>query len=118
MRKPEKTEKTDRSSGDSLGKKTLRKAEKLRKKDLTKNYSGRSLREILERFDLKNYQDPRNISNKKSVNIIRDYLRISCPIEKAPKILNNFFKKNNLNIFISDDYFPIKKNNLKNIRVK
>jgi len=92
-------------------------AEKLRKKDLTKNYSGRSLKEILERFDLKNYQDPRNISNKKSVKIIRDYLRISCPIEKAPKILNNFFKKNNLNIFISDDYFPIKKNNIKNVKV-
>ena len=92
-------------------------AEKLRKKDLTKNYSGRSLREILDRFDLKNYQDPRNISNNKSVKIIRDYLKISCPIEKAPKILNSFFKKNNLNIFISDDYFPIKKNNIKNIRV-
>ena len=30
---------------------------------------------------------------------------------------NNFFKKNNLNIFIRDDYFPIKKNNLKNIKV-
>ena len=66
---------------------------------------------------MKNYQDPRNISNKKRVNIIRDYLRISSPIEKAPKILNNFFKKNNLNIFIRDDYFPIKKNNLKNIKV-
>ena len=92
-------------------------AEKLRKKDLIKNYSGRSLREILDRFDLKNYQDPRNISNKKSVKIIRDYLRISCPIEKAPKILNNFFKKNNLNIFISDDYFPIKKNNITNVKV-
>ena len=92
-------------------------AEKLRKKDLTKNYSGRSLREILERFDMKNYQDPRNISNKKSVKIIRDYLRISCPIEKAPKILNSFFKKSNLNIFISDDYFPIKKNNIKNVKV-
>ena len=92
-------------------------AEKLRKKDLTKNYSGRSLREILERFDLKNYQDPRNISNKKSVKIIKDYLRISCPIEKAPKILNSFFQKNNLNIFISDDYFPIKKNNIKNVKV-
>lgn len=92
-------------------------AEKLRKKDLTKNYSGRSLREILERFDLKNYQDPRNISNKKSVKIIKDYLRISCPIEKAPKILNSFFRKNDLNIFISDDYFPIKKNNIKNVKV-
>ena len=92
-------------------------AEKLRKKDLTKNYSGRSLREILERFDLKNYQDPRNISNKKSVKIIRDYLKISCTIEKAPKILNSFFKKNNLNIFISDDYFPIKKNNFRNVKI-
>ena len=92
-------------------------AEKLRKKDLTKNYSGRSLKEILERFDLKNYQDPRNISNKKIVKIIRDYLKISCPIEKAPKILNSFFKKNNLNIFISDDYFTIKKNNIKNTKV-
>ena len=92
-------------------------AEKLRKKDLTKNYSGRSLKEILERFDLKNYQDPRNTSNKKSVKIIKDYLKISCPIEKAPKILNSFFKKNNLNIFISDDYFPIKKNNIKYVKV-
>jgi len=92
-------------------------AEKLRKKDLTKNYSGRSLKDILERFDLKNYQDPRNISNNKSVKIIRDYLKISCSIEKAPKILNSFFKKNNLNIFISDNYFPIKKNNIKNTKI-
>jgi len=36
------------------------------KKDLNKNYSGRSLKDILERFDLKNYQDPRNLTNKKS----------------------------------------------------
>ena len=68
-------------------------AEKTEKKDLTKNYSGRSLRETLEKIDLKNYKDPRNISNKRSVKIIRDYLRISCPIVKAPKILNSFFKK-------------------------
>ena len=75
------------------------------------------MKDILERFDLKNYQDPRNLSNKRSVKIIKDYLKISCPIEKAPKILNNFFKKNNLNIFISQDYFPIKKNNIKNTKV-
>ena len=92
-------------------------AEKFRKKDLSKNYSGRSLKDILERFDLKNYQDPRNLSNKKSVKIIKDYLKITCPIEKAPRYLNNFFKKNNLNIFISSDYFPIKKNNIKDTRV-
>jgi len=93
------------------------KAEQLRKKEASKMYSGRSLKEILERFDLKNYQDPRNPSNKNSVKIIKDYLKISCPIEKAPKVLNNFFKKNNLNIFISSDYFPINKNNIKNIKV-
>ena len=92
-------------------------AEKFRKKDLNKNYSGRSLKDILERFDLKNYQDPRNLTNKKSVKIIKDYLKITCPIEKAPKYLNDFFKKNNLNIFISSDYFPIKKNNIKNTKV-
>jgi len=92
-------------------------AEKFRKKDLNTSFSGRTLKDILERFDLKNYQDPRNLSNKKSVKIIKDYLKISCPIEKAPKILNNFFKKNNLNIFISPDYFPIKKNNIKNTKV-
>ena len=92
-------------------------AEKFRKKDLSKAYSGRTLKDILKRFDLKNYQDPRNLSNKKSVKIIKDYLKISCSIEKAPKLLNDFFKKNNLNIFISSDYFPIKKNNIKNIKV-
>jgi ATP phosphoribosyltransferase regulatory subunit len=80
-------------------------------------YSGRSLKDILERFDLKNYQDPRNLSNRNSVKIIKDYLKISCPIEQAPKVLNNFFKKNNLNILISSDYFPINKNNNKNIKV-
>ncbi len=93
------------------------KAERLRKKNLSKTYSGRSLKEILERFDIKNYRDPRNLSNKKSVKIIKDYLKISCPIEKAPKVLNKFFKKNNLNIIISHDYFPLKRNNIKNIKV-
>ena len=92
-------------------------AEKLRKEDPNKIYSGRTLKEILHRFDLKNYKDPRTETNRKNVKIIRDYLKISCPIEKAPVILNNFFKKNKLNLFISSDYFPIKKNNFKNIKV-
>jgi len=93
------------------------KAERIRKKDLSKIYSGRSLKEILERFDLKNYRDPRNLSNKKSVKIIKNYLKISCSIEKAPKVLNDFFKKYNLNIVIGSDYFPLKKNNIKNIKI-
>ena len=94
-----------------------KKAEKLRKKNPKQIFSGRSLKEILDRFDVKNYSDPRLNSNKKNVKIIRDYFKISCSIDKAPKILNKFFKKNNLNLIIDTDYFPIRKNNLKNIKV-
>ena len=98
-------------------KRDKREVEKLRKQDPNKMFSGRTLKEILDRFDVKNYSDPRSESNKKNVKIIKDYFKISCSIEKAPKVLNEFFKKNNLNLFISSDYFPIKKNNLKNIKV-
>ena len=92
-------------------------AERLRKSNLEKIYSGRSLKDILDRFDLKNYKDVRDQSNKRDIKIIREYLKISCPIEKAPEVLNNFFYKNNMNIFISPNYFPIQKNNIKNIKV-
>ena len=92
-------------------------AEKLRKSNLEKIYSGRSLKDILDRFDLKNYKDVRDQSNKRDIKIIREYLKISCPIEKAPEVLNNFFYKNNMNVFISPNYFPIQKNNIKNIKV-
>ena len=94
-----------------------KRTEKLRKTDLNKIYSGRSLSNILERFDLKNYKDVRGQSYKKDIKIIREYLKISCPIEKATEVLNNFFYKYNLNIFLSPDYFPIKKNNIKNVKV-
>ena len=94
-----------------------RRVEKLRKNDLNKVYSGRNLSDIIERFDLKNYKDVRNKSYKRDIKIIKEYLKISCPIDKAPKILNNFFYKYNLNIFLSPDYFPIQKNNIKNVKV-
>ena len=92
-------------------------AEKLRKKNVNKIFSGRSLSDILNRFDLKNYRDVRDQSNKKDIKIIREYLKISCSIEKAPEVLTNFFHKYNMNIFISPDYFPIRKNNIKNVKV-
>ena len=92
-------------------------AEKLRKSNLEKIYSGRSLKDILDRFDLKNYKDVRDQSNKRDIKIIREYLKISCPIEKAPEELSSFFYKNNMNVFISPNYFPIQKNNIKNIKV-
>ena len=31
--------------------------------------------------------------------------------------MNNFFKKNKINLVISDDYFPINKNNFKNVKI-
>ena len=91
-------------------------AEKLRKQNLNILYSGRTLKDILERFDLKNYKEPRSGTDKKNVKIIKEYLKISCPIDKAPDTLNKFFKKYKLNLFISDDYFPVGSNN--NIRIK
>ena len=55
------------------------------------NFStGRTLKDILERFDLKNYKEPRSETDKKSVKVIKDYLKISCPIDKAPDTLNKF----------------------------
>ena len=92
-------------------------AEKLREQNPNTLYSGRTLKDILERFDLKNYKEPRSKADKKSVRIIRDYLKISCPIDKAPETLNKFFKKNKLNLFISKDYFPIDKSTKQKIKI-
>ena len=92
-------------------------ASRLRRQDKNKTYGGaRSLEEILARYSSKQ-QDPRTKKNRVNAKIIRDYLKIECRIKDAPKILNQFFKKNKLNLIISDDYFSIKKNNLKNIKV-
>ena len=70
-----------------------KRVEKLRKSDLNRVYSGRDLSDIIERFDLKNYKDVRDSSYKRDIKIIKEYLKISCPINKMPQILNNFFYK-------------------------
>mgnify|MGYP001160855909 FL=1 len=93
-------------------------AEKLRKKNSSTIYSGRSVKDILARFDLKNYKEPRLASDKKNVKIIKEFLKISCPIDKAPELLNKFFKKNKLNLFIGEDYFPVDRKNKKNLKIK
>ncbi len=106
------------STDHTIVKKDKKIADKFRNNNKNIFYSGRSVKDILERFDLKNYKEPRTATDKKSVKIIKDYLKISCPIDKAPNKLNNFFKKNKLNIFISNNYFPIKKKKQKNINIK
>ena len=91
-------------------------ATKLRKLNQEEVYGGRSLRSILERFDNK-MNSPRDELSKKDVKIIKNFLKIECNIENASKTLNNFFKKNKINLVISDDYFPINKNSLNNVKI-
>ena len=63
--------------------------------------AGRSISEILKRFD-KKIKDPRSFNEgKKIVKIIRSFLKINCPLSKLDNKLLNFAKKNSLkkNIF-------------------
>ena len=63
------------------------------KEDQSKVVAGRSIKEILKRFDHK-IKDPRRTNKGKNVSkIIKDFLRIKCPINKAANELNKFFKK-------------------------
>jgi len=88
------------------------------KKNKEKKIAGRTLREILDRFNIK-IKDPRTSSTGKiNTKIIKEFLKIKCPIEKAPYILNKFFNKYSLNIFVSRDYFPLSKKNNKNLKIE
>ena len=69
--------------------------------DQNREIANRKVSEIITRFDRK-IKDPRSFKeNKKTVKIIKDFLKINCPIENLEKTLNNFTNKNNLgkNIF-------------------
>ncbi len=91
-------------------------ANKLRKLKQDLIFGGRNLSSILNRFDQK-INSARDENSKKSVKIIKNFLKIECRIEDASKKLNTFFKKNNLNLIISDDYFPLDKNTIQNTKV-
>ena len=91
---------------------------KMRKEDPKKIIAGRTYKEILDRFNIK-INDPRKtLTGKSSSKIIKEFLRIKCPIEKAPKILNSFFKKNSINIVVGKDFFPLGRNNNKNLKIE
>ena len=58
--------------------------------------------DLLNRLETNSDVDPTSVEeNKKTVKIIRDFLKINCPIENLEKILNNFIYKNKLgeNVF-------------------
>ena len=64
--------------------------------DQNKEIANRKVSEILSRFGRK-IKDPRSFAeNKKIVKIIREFLKINCPMGKTEKTLKDFVKKNNL----------------------
>jgi ATP phosphoribosyltransferase regulatory subunit len=80
--------------------------------------AGRSIEEILKRFNNK-IKDPRSTSRGKKVSkIIKDFLKINCPISKASDKLNAFFKKNKINLVVDQKYFPIEKNKVQKLNVE
>ena len=90
---------------------------KMLKEDLSNIVAGRTINEILKRFDQK-IKDPRRASKGKNVSkIIKDFLKIRCPINKVAIELNKFFKKNKINLAVDQKYFPISKNKVSKLNV-
>ena len=79
-----------------------------------KNIAGRSVSEILKRFD-KKIKDPRSFSDgKKIAKIIESFLKINCKLPKLDEKLSYFAKKNNLKKDIFKDFKSIQ--NLKKLK--
>ena len=80
--------------------------------------AGRSVNEILNRFNNK-IKDPRRTSGGKKVSkIIKDFLKINCQVNLAAEKLNTFFKKNKINLSVKQNYFPISQNRLLKLKVE
>ncbi len=87
------------------------------KEDQSTIIANRTINEILSRFD-KKIKDPRRPSKGKNISkIIKEFLKIKCPINNAAKVLNKFFKKYKINLFVDQRYFPISKNRINKLNV-
>jgi len=92
--------------------------QKMRKENQNKTIADRTYKEVLDRFNMK-IKDPRSsLTGKKNTNIIKQFLKMKCPLEKAPKVLNAFFKKNKINIIVGKGFFPLNKNNNRNLKIE
>ena len=79
----------------------------MKKLDQDKIIAGRSISEILKRFD-KKLKDPRSFTDgKKIVKIIKTFLKINCKLSKLDEKLLDFAKKNNLKTNIFKDFKSI-----------
>ena len=78
--------------------------------------AGRSISEILKRFD-KKIKDPRSFNEgKQIVKIIRSFLKINCKLSRLDETLLDFAKKNNLEENIFKEFKSIQ--NLKKLNIK
>lgn len=85
----------------------------MKKMDQKKIIAGRSIFEVLKRFD-KKIKDPRSFNEgKKIVKIIRSFLKINCKLSQLNKKLFDFAKKNKLKKNFLKDFKSI--NNLKKL---
>ena len=91
--------------------------ENMKKLNPNEIIANRKVKDILQRFEQKIYIQPRPANGKKIVKIIKNFLKIECPINNAPEVLNKFFKNNELNIQVSKDFFPLKKNKMGSLNV-
>ena len=90
---------------------------KMKKFDQNQEIAGRKISEILTRFERK-ISDPRSFAEGKRVaKIIRDFLKINCPIVEADKSLDKFFKKHNIKKNLIKNTLPIKNLYKKNCKV-
>ena len=86
----------------------------MKKIDQKKIIAGRSVSEILKRFD-KKIKDPRSFTEgKQIVKIIRSFLKINCKLSQLDNELIDFTKKNNLKKNIFKEFKSIK--NLKKLK--
>ena len=87
------------------------------KNDQSTIIANRTIDEILSRFD-KKIKDPRRPSKGRNISkIIKEFLKIKCPINNAAKVLNKFFKKYKINLLVDQRYFPISKNKIYKLNV-
>ena len=72
--------------------------EDLKKMDFNKVIGGRTVEEIVKRFE-KKIKDPRdNFKGGQSVKIIKNFLKIKAPVAKLDNLVKKFVEKNNLKI--------------------
>ena len=94
-----------------------KKYKKMLKENQSRQIADRSVNEILIRFSNK-IKDPRRAKKGRNVSkIIKEFLKINCPINQASKKLNSFFYKNKINLRVENNYFPITKKKISKINV-